>query len=112
MLRDKGQIASTRRSSLDAHQLADWMEDLCHLTFTLVFDGDITIAHILLQEEGFRLYANYAIMTNVCWHSCRKCRIKNLSVRIITVWVRTTIWIPISLKPSKSILNSVLESDE
>jgi hypothetical protein len=58
---DKGLVASTERSSLDADQLADWMEDLCDLTFNIALDGDITMnAQILLQEQGFRLYPNYA----------------------------------------------------
>jgi hypothetical protein len=61
VLRDKGFVASTERTSLGADQLADWMEDLSDLTFTIALDGDITMnAQILLQEQGFRLYPNYA----------------------------------------------------
>lgn len=61
ILVEKGLVAATERSTLEADQISDWSEDLADLTFTVALDGDITQnCQILLQEQGFRLYPNYA----------------------------------------------------
>jgi hypothetical protein len=61
VLCDKGLVAASERSTLNDDQLADWVEDLSDLTLNVALDGDITMnAQILLQEQGFRLYPNYA----------------------------------------------------
>ena len=58
---EKGFVAATDRSELDADQLSDWADDLSDLTFNVALDGDVTMnAQILLQEQGFRFYPNYA----------------------------------------------------
>lgn len=57
----KGLVAATERSPVDEERLADWSEDLSDFTFNVALDGDIVMnAQILLQEQGFRLYPNYA----------------------------------------------------
>ena len=61
VLMEKGLVAATERSNIDEERLADWNEDLSDLAFNVALDGDITMnAQILLQEQGFRLYPNYA----------------------------------------------------
>jgi len=61
ILVEKGLVAATERSTIDEERLADWTEDLSDLTLNLALDGDITQnSQILLQEQGFRLYPNYA----------------------------------------------------
>lgn len=61
ILVEKGLVAATERSSLNEERVADWSDNLSDLTLNLALDGDITMnAQILLQEQGFRLYPNYA----------------------------------------------------
>ena len=109
VLRDKGLVASTERSSLDANQLSDWMEDLCDLTFTIALDGDITMnAQILLQEQGFRLYPSYAkyIMAQLLEMPNQK------SVSVDDYYMDTEYNSdPNKFEAKQVILNVVLESD-
>lgn len=61
VLREKGLVAATELSTVDEERISDWAQDLSDLTLNLALDGDITMnAQILLQEQGFRLYPNYA----------------------------------------------------
>jgi len=60
-LKAKGLISLSERSPVDKEQVGDWLEDLSDLTFTVAVDGDITLgSQMLLQEQGFRLYPDYA----------------------------------------------------
>ena len=60
-LKDKGLLSLTERSPLEQDQISDWVGDLSDLTFTVALDGDITLGtQMLLQEQGFRLYPDYA----------------------------------------------------
>lgn len=57
----KGLVARIDQATLDPEQVDDWSEDLSELAFSIALDGDITMnSQILLQEQGFRLYPNYA----------------------------------------------------
>ena len=61
VLCEKGLVAATELSTVDDERMEDWAQDLSDLTFNVALDGDITMnAQILLQEQGFRLYPNYA----------------------------------------------------
>lgn len=61
VLCEKGFVAATEISPVDDERMDDWSQDLSDLTFNVALDGDITMnAQILLQEQGFRLYPNYA----------------------------------------------------
>jgi hypothetical protein len=56
-----GFVASTDTSQVDEEQLEDWKEGLSDLTLSIALDGDVTLgAQTLLQEQGYRLYPNYA----------------------------------------------------
>ena len=56
-----GLVARIDPPVLDPEMVNDWCEDLSDLTWSLALDGDITLgAQILLQEQGFRLYPNFA----------------------------------------------------
>ena len=60
-LQNKGLVSLAERSILEQDQILDWMEDLGRLSFTVALDGDITLgSQLLLQEQGFRLYPDYA----------------------------------------------------
>jgi hypothetical protein len=59
-LRDKGLVAATEVSPIDADALADWQDDLAELQFSIALDGDATQnAQILLQEQGYNLIPSY-----------------------------------------------------
>jgi hypothetical protein len=59
-LRDKGFVAATEVSYIDADLLADWQDDLAELQFNVALDGDATQnAQILLQEQGYNLIPSY-----------------------------------------------------
>jgi len=61
VLCEKGFVAATEISPVDDERIDDWSQDLSDLTLNVALDGDITMnAQILLQEQGFRLYPNYA----------------------------------------------------
>jgi hypothetical protein len=61
VLKAKGLVSLTERSSLENDQLTDWLDDMSELSFTIALDGDITLgSQMLLQEQGFRLYPDYA----------------------------------------------------
>ena len=61
MLKEKGFVSLTERSPLEQDQISDWVGDMSDLTFTIALDGDITLGtQMLLQEQGFRLYPDYA----------------------------------------------------
>lgn len=58
--RQNGLVALTERSSVDEDLIADWLEDIADVEFTVALDGDITLnSQVLLQEQGFRLYPNF-----------------------------------------------------
>ena len=56
----KGLVAQIDMS-VDEDDLTDWLEDpIADLQFNVALDGDVTLnSQILLQEQGFRLYANF-----------------------------------------------------
>jgi hypothetical protein len=57
----KGLVAAIDRSKIETDDFDDWVEDLSELHFSVALDGDITLqSQILLQEQGFRLYPNFA----------------------------------------------------
>ena len=57
----KGLVAAIDRSKIEKDDLDDWVDDLSDLHFSVALDGDITLqSQILLQEQGFRLYPNFA----------------------------------------------------
>jgi hypothetical protein len=57
----KGLVAAIDRSKIEKDDFDDWVEDLSDLHFSVALDGDITLqSQILLQEQGFRLYPNFA----------------------------------------------------
>jgi hypothetical protein len=57
----KGLVAAIDRSKIEKDDFDDWVEDLSDLQFSVALDGDITLqSQILLQEQGFRLYPNFA----------------------------------------------------
>jgi hypothetical protein len=59
--RERGLVAATETSAIEADRLADWADDLSDLQFSVALDGDITMqSQILLQEQGFRFYPDYA----------------------------------------------------
>jgi hypothetical protein len=59
-LRQKGFIADWDLSPLDSDRISDWSEELDDLTFSIAFDGDITLnAQILLQEQGLNLIPSF-----------------------------------------------------
>jgi hypothetical protein len=61
ILRNKGLVALVERSPVDDEQVSDWLDGFGDLEFTVALDGDSTLnAQILLQEQGFRLYPNFA----------------------------------------------------
>jgi hypothetical protein len=61
VLVDKGLVALVERSSVTDDQIYDWIDDTSDLEFTVASDLDTTLnAQILLQEQGFRLYPNFA----------------------------------------------------
>ena len=60
-LKDKGLLSLTERSPLEQDLISDWVGDMSDLTFTIALDGDVTLGtQMLLQEQGFRLYPDYA----------------------------------------------------
>jgi hypothetical protein len=60
-LRDKGLVAAMERSPIADEKIEDWLDDTSDLEFTIALDLDTTLdAQILLQEQGFRLYPNFA----------------------------------------------------
>ncbi|KAL7568536.1 hypothetical protein ACA910_002650 [Epithemia clementina (nom. ined.)] len=63
-LEDKGLVAQFEVSPIewnDDQQVADWLEGLSDLEWSLSLDGDITLgSQLLLQEQGYRLYPNFA----------------------------------------------------
>jgi hypothetical protein len=57
----KGLVAAIDRSNIEIDDFDDWVEDLSDLHFSVALDGDITLqSQILLQEQGLRLYPNFA----------------------------------------------------
>ena len=58
----QGFVARIDLAPLDPTEVDDWAQgDLADLTWSIALDGDVTLqAQILLQEQGFRLYPNYA----------------------------------------------------
>jgi hypothetical protein len=61
VLRDKGLVAAVERSAMDEDKLYDWCDGTSDFEYTVALDGDITLnAQILLQEQGFRLYPDFA----------------------------------------------------
>lgn len=57
----KGMVALVERSKLDGEVVGDWSEDLSDLQFSVALDKDVTQnAQILLQEQGYRLFPDYA----------------------------------------------------
>jgi hypothetical protein len=60
-LKSRGLLSLTERSVLERDQILDWIDDASDLSFTVALDGDITLgSQLLLQEQGFRLYPDYA----------------------------------------------------
>eukprot|EP00566_Odontella_aurita_P011574 CAMPEP_0113565776 /NCGR_PEP_ID=MMETSP0015_2-20120614/22365_1 /TAXON_ID=2838 /ORGANISM="Odontella" /LENGTH=385 /DNA_ID=CAMNT_0000468011 /DNA_START=285 /DNA_END=1442 /DNA_ORIENTATION=- /assembly_acc=CAM_ASM_000160 len=60
-LQSKGMVALVERSNPDDESVTDWSEDLSDLQFSVTLDIDVTQnAQILLQEQGYRLFPNYA----------------------------------------------------
>ena len=61
VLRNKGLVALAERSNIQSEQIEDWLDDAADLEFSVAVDEDATLqAQILLQEQGFRLYPNFA----------------------------------------------------
>lgn len=61
VLKEKGLLSLTERSTIEKDAVSDWVDDMSDLTFTISLDGDITLGtQMLLQEQGFRLYPGYA----------------------------------------------------
>jgi hypothetical protein len=61
VLVDKGLIARVDLAPLDPDDVDDWSQGFADLSWSVALDGDITLqSQILLQEQGFRLYPNYA----------------------------------------------------
>jgi len=61
VLVDKGLVAQIDSAALDDENIVDWAQDVSDLQWSIALDGDITLkSQILLQEQGFRLYPNYA----------------------------------------------------
>lgn len=57
----KGFVALIERSEMDQERIDVWSEDIADLQFSVALDGDITMnSQILLQEQGFRLYPDFA----------------------------------------------------
>jgi hypothetical protein len=60
-LEKMGLVALTERSAIEEDVISDWVADMADIQFTVALDGDITLnAQILLQEQGFLLYPNFA----------------------------------------------------
>jgi hypothetical protein len=60
-LRDKGLVAAVEIDTVDDDKISDWIDDISDLEFNIALDGDATLnAQMLLQEQGFRLYPNFA----------------------------------------------------
>jgi hypothetical protein len=60
-LQQNGLIASCEQSDLSDDKVQDWADDLSELQYTVGVDGDVTLqSQILLQEQGYRLYPNFA----------------------------------------------------
>jgi len=58
---EQGIVARIDLAPLDPLTVQDWSQDLADLSWSVALDGDTTLqAQILLQEQGFRLYPNYA----------------------------------------------------
>jgi hypothetical protein len=58
---DKGLVAKIDLAPLDPDDVEDWSQGLSGLSWSVALDGDITLqSQILLQEQGFRLYPNFA----------------------------------------------------
>lgn len=61
VLVDKGLIARIDLAPIDADDVEDWSQDMADISWSVALDGDITLqSQILLQEQGLRLYPNYA----------------------------------------------------
>ena len=61
VLKEKGFVALTERSTVEDEKVDDWLEDMSDLQFSVALDGDVSQnAQILLQEQGFRLYPSFA----------------------------------------------------
>jgi hypothetical protein len=61
VLVDKGLVARIDLAPLDPDDVEDWSQGLSGLSWSVALDGDITLqSQILLQEQGFRLYPNFA----------------------------------------------------
>ena len=61
VLRTNGLVALAEKSPIEDDKKYDWVDEVSDLEFTVALDGDITLnAQILLQEQGFRLYPNFA----------------------------------------------------
>jgi hypothetical protein len=68
ILRDKGLVATVERSAIDEDKLYDWIDGTSDFEYTVALDGDITLnAQILLQEQGYRLYPNFARYAITYW---------------------------------------------
>lgn len=58
---EKGFVAAIEIETVDDDKICDWIDDISDLEFNISLDGDATLnAQILLQEQGFRLYPNFA----------------------------------------------------
>jgi hypothetical protein len=56
-----GLISLWESPSIDDDKIEDWIEDISDLELSYALDGDVTLnAQILLQEQGYRLYPNFA----------------------------------------------------
>lgn len=68
VLRNKGLVAAVERSPMDTDKLYDWIDGISDFEYTVALDGDITLdAQILLQEQGFNLYPNFARYAVTYW---------------------------------------------
>ena len=61
VLREKGFVGLIERSTISDDKIEDWLDDMSDLEFSVALDGDVSQnAQILLQEQGFRFYPNFA----------------------------------------------------
>jgi hypothetical protein len=109
VLLDKGLVSIIEVSPFKAEQVEDWSEDLADLQWSIALDGEITLqAQILLQEQGYRLYpdfARYAIQTLL------QNTIEGQSVEITDYYMDTDYNSdPDKFDPKELLLNIVLES--
>lgn len=58
---DNGFVAAIDQAPIDAEALKEWCDGADDLAWSIALDGDITLdSQMLLQEQGFRLYPNFA----------------------------------------------------